>query len=135
MTKLFVSFTRTISFLVRGKITAEDLENGLFYFGCRRVHAYEPWLDGPNANELEWDSPEESKAAHVLLVAALTKAEAEGRGAWRETRTSYEQLLALLAANGVDCTGVDRDALGTDYCCPGVTDLMKDNNLPVRVVF
>lgn len=147
MRKLFVSFTGTIRGLSKGTVTQQDLDTGIFYFGCAKIHACAPWKPdhGFVCNELTWFfKDEEGKfdadaagVVHRALVAAIEKAESDGRVAWRENGLSntYGQLSELLAKNGFGpITGDDGRACNGSYCYPGVKDRIKEAGLPLDVI-
>lgn len=108
MRRLFVSFTGLLYGLQRNAVSQADLDNGVFYFACTRDHAVKPWES--DYNELNIFEREDGSldgdaaaTAHRLVIAAVTKAEREGRIAWRpnaETPNNFRQLNDLLAANG-----------------------------------
>ena len=132
---LFVSFTALL-FRIRDKqVTEEDLSQGLFFFGCSRRHAFEPWTQG-HTNELEWVTKhgDEQARVHRMLVTAIEAAEKDGRAVWR-TRDSFEQddkevLTEMLSANGFD---VDLSDLGyLNY--PGVADAVRKSGQPLNVI-
>jgi hypothetical protein len=43
MGKYFLSFTSTFESLLKGKITIDDLSNGIMVFGCKRAHVLLPY--------------------------------------------------------------------------------------------
>lgn len=132
--KLFLSFTDTLFALAHGSVTLDDLATGLFYFGCTRVHALEPWKS--DTNEIAWafrEDPELGLIVHAWLVAALLHGETEGRVIWREVdaQCSYEELSALLECNGYgkpleELSGplLDRWRIG---------DALKAQEIPVKI--
>lgn len=139
MRKLFVSFTTTLRALKDGSVTENDLDTAIFYFGCCREHALDPWKD--EANEILWffrDDVEKGRAIHARLVAAIEKAEVEKRIAWRtrEERSSYKVLNSLLVANGFGGIAHEHDdrICNADYCYPGVEDRVKEAKLDLQVV-
>ncbi|MDQ7815098.1 MAG: hypothetical protein RDU25_04825 [Patescibacteria group bacterium] len=141
MRHLFVSFTGTLGALKAGKVTESDLETGLFYFGCCREHAIDPWKEKEPCNEVLWffrDDVEKGREVHARLVTAIEKAEAEGRCMWRQQgeHQSYEALNRLLAVNGFDPISVDFDGFfSNSYCYPGVVDRVKKAGLELEAVW
>ena len=126
--KLFVSFTTLLGAIAGNAVSQEDLDTGLFYFGCVRSHAFTPGA------EAEFDErvslKERGAPAHEKLIAALTKAEAEGRCRWHRpdnhTRLApYTLLNELLEANGIEkLKFVQEDFEPGHYCYPAVRDMM-----------
>jgi hypothetical protein len=102
MRNIFLSFTRTLSLMAKGTVTAPDFEGALFYFGCARVHTFEadPEELGSAFGE---DRMEEGREALHQLQDALDAAEKQGRVAWRSQKgnRSLQQLSELLTANKV----------------------------------
>ena len=143
--KLFVSFTGLLYALQQKKVSQADLDNGIFYFSCIREHAVEPW--GSSYNELNnfqrEDGSVDSDAAataHRLVIAAITKAEREGRIAWRqdrETPNTFRQLNDLLAANGFATIMSDaetRRGSEEEYTTGKVRNRVAHAGLPLVVV-
>lgn len=129
-----VSFRGTLAALQRGTLTEADLDRALFYFGCTKVHAITP---GSRGETVEPEVRMNGGANHQLLVAALEKAEASGRVAWRtaEESNSLAVLHALMVKNGVrpgrnperhfvGCYGNGNYELVVDAC--GNAELSKD---------
>lgn len=148
MRKLFVSFTATMRHMRDGDILVKDLENGLFYFGCTRSHAFNPGAEG-ESNELEWQFKDMSKAkaVHSILLDYLKKAEADGRCIWREAAdmNSYADLNDLLVRNGYSYNREGGPAIIFEpdnrtenpwyaYCYPGVRDRVAEAAIPLEVV-
>lgn len=99
MAKLFISFTGTMYALRSGRVNGDDLSTGLFVFGCARDHAITPGAHGEYVEEVVIERPD----LHEQLVAALVKAEAEGRVRWRSLEAgnaSFELVSDLLTSNG-----------------------------------
>lgn len=96
--KLFISFTGTMSALITGRVTAEDLKGGLFVFGCSRDHAITP---GAHDEYVE-STVKKYPGLHQQLVAAVIEAEAAGRVRWHAAGepTDYPLVDELLTANG-----------------------------------
>lgn len=141
MRKLLVSFTGSLGAMKSGKLTAADLDTAIFYFGCCREHAIDPWKEEGHGNEVLWffrDDVEKGREVHAKLVAAIEKAEAEGRCAWRQKGEgqSYEALNDLLAANDIAPISVERNQFNSNsYCYPGVTDRVKEAGLDLEVIW
>ncbi len=127
MRKLFLSFSGLLYALASGKITQDDLNTGLFYFGCRRQHAFHPEQDAYNEiTSVSRDNAGVGERAHALLVEGLIKAEAEGRVNWRgENENRYGELSKLLVANGLPELHMSQDQHHS-YSYPGVEDLVKE---------
>ncbi len=97
--KLFISFTGTLLALQSGRVNASDLATGLFVFGCTRDHAMQPGAAGEYVEDIVTKRPD----LHLLLVAALLEAEAEGRIRWRtidDFSARFELVDDLLVSNG-----------------------------------
>ena len=104
MRTLFVSFTGLLYALDRGEISQEQLDNGLFFLGCKREHALAPGATGGEFSEVSYmglthdgltrrgNDPHE---LHRQLVEALLKAETEGRVAWRSKAAEDRDILIL----------------------------------------
>ena len=86
MKKLFLSYSALMKSVTNGSVTETDLAEGLFYFGCGREQVFAPWTE---------DAPKR-------IMAAVEKAEKEGRVAWKPRfgGNSYEQLNELFSLNG-----------------------------------
>lgn len=140
MRKLCVSFTSLLYALVAGRVTAEDLGDALFYFGCVREHALRPWED--EINEVEWIArdvgDDRAKEVHGQLVVALEAAQAEGRVRYRhlKDRVSYEQLNELLTANGYPALTRTVEGIpdGGAYSYPGVEHRVQALGIHLEVV-
>ncbi len=100
MRKFFISFTGTIAALVSGKVTLADLDQGLIVFGCSRGHCLHPGAIGESIERVVRDFPD----VHRQLVAAVLRAEPEGRVRWRpDVQQDYEwerAVNAVLADHG-----------------------------------
>ncbi|MDO8571958.1 MAG: hypothetical protein Q7R79_04735 [bacterium] len=128
-TTLFVSFTRAIRTIAEGKVSQEELDAGMFYFGCAREHAYNPERD--MTDETTWFAG--GKAAHLRLIIALDKAEKEGRARWKNPGepNSYGTLNELLVVNDL----IPIDYRGNHYNYSEVADRMSKYNKDIRVVY
>jgi hypothetical protein len=135
--KLFLSFTTILGVIARNEVTQEDLDTGLYYFGCVRSHAYHPDAEGER-DERSWVK-EGGVAAHEKLVKALERAEAEGRCRWHRpdaaTRlATYPTLNELLVANGVSALKPKHEF--EEYSYPAVRDYMAEiEGVQPEVVF
>jgi hypothetical protein len=125
--KLFISFTGTMYALKSGRVTGEDLDNGLFVFGCTRGHAITPGASHEHIEEIVTQCP----ALHQQLVAALTQAEIDGRVRWRtleERVPSFEMVDDLLTSNGRKPLMSEDEyyskcpSMGRGYCYPAVRE-------------
>lgn len=95
---LSISFTGTMYALRSGRVNRDDLDTGLFVFGCIRDHAFAPGAFGEYVEKVVTKRPD---PPHELLVAAPIKAEADGR--WRtleDGNASFELVDDLLTSNG-----------------------------------
>lgn len=133
--KLFLSFSGTLKAMAKGTVTSDDLENGIFFCGCARQHAFTPWVEG--ANEAKWAFNDESAAcaAHAILSLALLNAEHDGRCGWKKDVNGnavdiFARLSAILVANG--CKPIaGRD---WEYCHPTVRRLLSEVGNDLEVV-
>ena len=132
--KLFVSFTSLLRELKQGTITQADLDSGLYYFGCIREHAVDPWQD--DTNEVQWffkGDMDRGRQVHEQLKEAVLKAEQEGRIVFRslEDYNTYEQLNALLVANGYEPLDSEMEF---SYNYPRVEELVQEKGLALTAV-
>jgi hypothetical protein len=137
MRKLFVSFTGMIRAFIEGEVTEDDLVTGLFYLGCVRNHAINPWQD--RTNEVLWyfkDDQERARLVHDQIVVAITRGENEGRVNWRQPQAlnSYEELNVLLERNGVGRIELRSREINGPYCYLGVVHRVKEAELQLEVV-
>lgn len=126
MTKLFISFAGTLAALASGRVTVEDLNGGLFVFGCTREHALDPGGNGEYIEQIVLDDI----GRWAQLADAVKRAEQEGRVRWRrreQGNASFELVDELLVANGYkklmtheQAYGDDSFVIGTDYCYSSV---------------
>lgn len=140
MKKLFISFTETLAEMAAGTITAVDFKDALFYFGCIRGHAMDPWKcpkpgsREPTSNEVTWFYKDEAtgRAAHKILKKALRKAEREGRAVWRRLKqpNTFTQLNDLLRRNKVSILPDWQE-----YTYPTVCDAIVAARLPIELVY
>ena len=144
--KLFVSFTALLRHLKDGSVVQNDLNHGLFYFGCTRSYVF----DDIQPKEVEWffrDDMEAGAAALAQVRGAIVLAEAEGRCIWREAHemNSYEALNDLLVKNGYSYNRHGGPAIVFEndnrtenpsyaYCYPGVRDRIAEAAIPLEVV-
>ena len=132
MKKLFVSFTSLLRLVAEGHVTAEDLRQGLFFFGCWRDHA----LDA-DALRLYADGTRYS-TAQAAIADAVRRAEGEGRAAWhngpKRHGNPWRKLDDLLCDNGFPPLKVQHD-IGSHYCYPGARDAVADKGLNLEVVY
>ena len=109
---VFGSFSNLLGLIARGLVTEEQLRHGLFVFGCRRIHAYQPGTG--EVDERTWVRPPlDGHAAHTVLVAALKAADEDGRATWwrdawpegcRDAGEALDDLLRLLGIKAEDCS-------------------------------
>lgn len=139
--KLFVSFTRLLHAIAANSVSQADLDTGLYYFGCVKLHAYDPAAE--NAFDERVALKEKGQPAHEKLVEALRRAEAEGRCRWHrptagQSLPAYEELDVLLTANGLKALSTPERRLDAEqhYSYPSVRDYMLAVNGPgVEVLF
>jgi len=136
MKKLFVSFSSLLRLVGESKVTADDLAQGLYFFGCRREHALNPGAAG-EADERTWHKSQFAHA-HPGIVEALLQAEQDGRAAWHNCpnrqESPWNELNELLASNGLASLG-DTHTAHFNYSYPAVTDAAAAARLPVEVVY
>ncbi len=124
--KLFISFTGLMYALKAGRITDDDLANGLFAFGCTRGHAITPGASNEHVEDVVVKNPE----VHQRLVKAIGDAEFLGRVAWRtqeDGNMSFQLINELLVGNGEQPLNSHKEAYGRDddfphYNYPSVKD-------------
>jgi hypothetical protein len=135
MKKLFVSFSSLLREVGTGSVTPADLQQGLFFFGCMREHALDPGAAG-EADERAWNKGKFA-VAYPLIKAALLEAEKDGRAAWHKVRKpvdgAWRVLDNLLGANGF--SPLQHRDYYTNYCYPGVRDLVAERGLALEVVY
>ena len=137
---LFVSFTG-LCHAMRDEVNSEDLDRGLFYFGCGREHVIYG-VGESEANRAIRDNPKEAEYLHGTIRAAVLKAEAEGRAAWhgpKSEEVSYEEarfqeLNELLKTNGFSPLRRREDDIFSGYSYPRVEKLVEENKVPLRVI-
>jgi hypothetical protein len=79
---LFASFTRLLQQIAAGAVVREELDRGVFIFGCTREHALSPGASGED-DERNWvRCGIGGSAAYEILLPALRQAESEGRVGW-----------------------------------------------------
>ncbi len=137
MRKLFVSFTGTLMGLKEGTVSENDLDTGLFYLGCSREHALDPWKH--ETNEVMWfwkDDPEKGRAVHARLAAALMQGEQEDRVLWKRKGElqGYEVLNELLAYNDIGIVSVS-EGMYDHYNYQGVKEKIAEADLQLEVVY
>lgn len=105
--KLFISFTTIMGGVHAGKIDDQDLDTGLFFFGCSK---------GAFAALEERVNPE-GKAAYRKIKFAIAKAEKEGRVEWGPGRSKHPhaQMSALLSRNGLEPLNPNLPPIEDDY--------------------
>lgn len=137
MKKLFVSFSSLLREILEGKVTEADLNAGFFMFGCTRGHAYDPGGQG-ETDERKWNQGRNA-SAYPALIAALERAEAEGRAGWvrvepRTSRDHFEVLSEMLVKHGLPVLArVEGDS--SHYSYPDLRDRIVAAGLPLEVIF
>ena len=113
--KVFGSFTWLLHGIAAGLVSDEDMANGLFVFGCKRIHAMDPGIG--EVDERTWVRPPlDGHAAHEVLVRAILYAEDCGRCIWwRDGEVEQAQavvdLLVLRGLKFEDCSWEHAKAL------------------------
>jgi hypothetical protein len=145
--KLFLSFTSLIRLFRDGRVSESDLDNALFYFGCVREHAMDPWKDETNEVLWAYKDEQQGRAAHTLIAAALKKAESEGRVGFKnmgdQDNDRYRKLNDLLRANDLTpieprekfLDGDKQIELFGGYTYPAVIDKIKKQGLPIEGIW
>ena len=124
--KLFISFTGLMYALKAGRITDDDLANGLFAFGCTRGHAITPGASNEHVEDVVVQNPE----VHQRLVKAIGEAEFLCRVVWRtqeEGNMSFQRINELLVGNCLQPLNSHKEAYGQEdhfphYNYPSVKD-------------
>ncbi len=136
MQKLFVSFTSLLGLVSQGKVSQADLDTGLFFFGCWREHALNPGAAG-EPDERSWDGGKHAHA-HAPIVAALLRAEQDGRVAWHngpnKSGNPWRKLDDLLADNGFRVLHVQHDT-SCHYGYPAVKAAVAEKGLELDVLY
>jgi hypothetical protein len=135
---LYLSFTSLLHAMSRGKVTTRDLNRGLFYFGATQLY-----LLSPAAEEYRWAFGHDVAAAsraHETLKAALRRAEASGRVAWRPVGepNTFDQLNALLARSGyrtVDPEAAEQAFYGVRYSYPTAERAIRSAGLRLKTQY
>lgn len=137
MKKLFLSFSTLLREVAHDRITAEDLQHGLFMFGCTRGHALNPGAKG-ETDERTWSNGRNA-VGHPTLVNALLAAEKDGRVAWlkdetgRATQSHVTVFNELMAANGLPLLKHTEDFAHHSY--PQWRERVKAEDMPLEPVY
>lgn len=137
MRKLFLSFSTLLREIAHDRITAEDLQQGLYMFGCTRGHALEPGAKG-EADERTWSQGRNAQG-HAPLVKALLEAEQAGRVAWlkdetgRAVRHHVTVFNELMQANGLP--QLKRTEGFAHHSYPEWRDRIEEEGLPLEVLY
>lgn len=138
--KLFCVSIEVLKRLTNGAVTAEDLDKGLFYFfDAHRAIVYNPrWASSWELIGRYFTEPTASKlAAHKILVAALDKAEREGRVLWVEPGEphSFVDVNTLLGNIGYPpIAGYDGREREPGCTPAGIHDRLVERHISVEVV-
>ena len=108
MRTLFISFTSLLYSMKRGEISQDQLDNGLFVFGCSREYALDPFCYNEESVAQVFTNAEgvydQTRARQVVeqIHDALLAAERDGRAylRHREESFSYGMLSDVLERNG-----------------------------------
>ena len=84
--KVFISFTGLLKAMHDDKVTDEDFENGIYYFGCTRGNVFDRPLEELHLEFTRAFGEDMSSAEAALgkLREVILRAEKEERVAWRE---------------------------------------------------
>lgn len=98
---LFVSFTSLVRLIRDKMVPQQDLDKGLYYFGCTKEYVCTNPLDRSEAVNMSHGPKDED--ALMKIRTAVIKAVKERRAAFRtiDRFCNYTQLNALLYLNGV----------------------------------
>ena len=137
MRKLFVSFTSLLALVADNKVTAEDMAEGLYFFGCTRRHAFQPGAQG-ETDERTWNRGKNA-VGYPVVREALRVAEGQRRVAWRHDANyqrvdPYTALNDLLTDNGL--SPIERPRPGewaASY--PTIADAVAAKGIPLDVVY
>jgi hypothetical protein len=137
MKKLFLSFSTLLSHIADGKVTQDELDTGLFLFGCVRSHALQPGAQG-ETDERTWNKGKNAQG-HPTLVTALLKAEEEGRAGWIRPESGVRKepfavLNALLEKQGLPSVPQEPGD-STHHSYPLMADRIAAAGLPLQVVY
>ncbi len=101
---LYVSLGAALNAIVDGRVDLEALSHCLFFFLCHTSARVSDVDDCVRRYALRADTDHQQKvrAAHSVLMAALSRAETENRIAWKNwpERSVYDDLHRLLTSNG-----------------------------------
>jgi len=135
MKPLVISFTGALYAIKSGRLSPGALDTALFYLGCIRDHALNPGAnDEYNEVEMLSEDKNENRRVHGILVAALKKAEKEGRVEWRTLKqpNTYGALNRLLVKNGFQQIEF---GVQSHYNYPTVETAVQEQGLPLEVVW
>lgn len=132
--KVFISFSGLLTAMRDGKVTPEDLENGLFYFGCVREHVFSS-DDNSDVNRIFHDDPVAGALAFVRIQTAVHNAETDGRAVFRpdDGRPCLDQLNDLLYHRGLPMIVKNR-ALTMGYSVLAVFVAAEDQKHPAEFI-
>ncbi len=145
--KLFLSFSGLLIAMREGSITQEDLNSGLFAFGCTREYALNPWkkdirIAVNNVEQVFKHDPDLGRKVHGQIAAALLKAEPEGRATFRKVAslTRMYDLELMLNRHGMSMVREDMDGFDLlmikmlERYPESVIEAVKAAKLPLVVV-
>lgn len=133
MTKLFCSFTSILRLVNQKQIADNELNQGLYAFGCTREHVFSQVHE---CHEATWQSDDESVQNYLSdkIKELVTEAESSGRVVFRtleEGNMSFDKVSSLLERNGLQPLGTVYDT----YCYPRLKELVEQKNPTVEVLF
>jgi hypothetical protein len=98
MRLVVLSFSGLHSALRGDRVAIETIADPttLFYFGCKRVYALDPWVEQMNDLTFMYEDETEARAAHAQVLPILLKAEEDRRMICRKKKNSYTELRFLL---------------------------------------
>jgi hypothetical protein len=135
--KLFMSFSTLLRLIADGQVTQEELDTGFFMFGCTRGHALEPGAQG-ETDERTWNKGKNANG-YPTLLAALLKAEEDGRAGWirletKVPRNPFAILNEMLVKHGI--TPLEhQDGEGSHYSYPMLAERIAAAGLPLQPVY
>lgn len=100
VSKLLLSYKKAL-LKIRSGWTAENFDDAIIYFGCTKEHALNPRKARFNELDDYFSDHQEGNDALNIIAEVISKAELEGRIAWRAPKgeCTYRELNSLLRKN------------------------------------
>lgn len=137
MRKIFLSYSGILIGLRNGQIVMDDLEGGLFYFGCcKSAVTDDSDLPYPIHSFHSQEEREELMKLIPQVRQIVFAAESDGRADYRKpiAPNSWEELNALLVRNGFVAVDSRVGFVELDYSYPTACDLIKRSNPDLQPV-